>query len=335
MKDYGLQKNGNGKQERLINDYLKKGINPVPEYPYLDEPTWNAFVQLKTSPSFQEISNKATTTAKLNKYPPRIDPRGYRGMKPQWEKEMESGEATKFHNIRSERIEKDTQLSHGDWFPGPGADVLTEVLGPEHQDIKEKIKIKVEAMMEAKMEAKIEEMNAQMEEMKTYMQQFLSKNEGIHITSPVLKKNSVVSTVSNELDGIKTPTACELVIPYDTMNQKCAKGMVFPYGNGQIHSVPLNANHLKVSLDKIYDQYDCIPLPVSTEEAIIYPNQGTGYILDSQKNPDEKPVENYIIVKYVEEAVARLKEDIDTTHPMKWTLVEVKVLHGYLEPASC
>ncbi|CAH1417330.1 unnamed protein product [Lactuca virosa] len=553
-------------KSRLVNDYLKKGRNLVPEYPYLDEPTWNAFVQLKTSPSFQEISNKATTTAKLNKYPPRIGPRGYRGMKHQWEKEMESGESTEFHNIRSERarnfilarlkrdptgiyslptdlyslaselIEKDTQLSHGDWFPGPGADVLTEVLGPEHpgrtravghnvglrqsmprvdkkkgkshdkynlEDIKEKMKIEVEveAMMEAKMEAKIEEMNAQMEEMKTYMQQFLSKNEGIHITSPLLKKNSVVST---------TPTACELVIPYDAMNQKCAKGMVFPYGNGQIHSVPLNANHLRVSIDKIYDQYDCIPLPVSTEEAskmcealhgivewprnaikiiqssqfkpnveqdkrcsflpvavdpqpritksvpviskgvmkktkpakesliphnsnkqvdlekmpllmkriyrrlmnrdapddaiyveaepgilgaqkietyiypeeilrllnkqwldisvitwfqimlhsmletrggnkvnrcafispseiqaticesngedvmllVICPNQGTGYILNSQKNPDEKPVENYIVVKYVEEAVARLKEAIDTTHPMKWTLVE-------------
>ncbi|CAH1418482.1 unnamed protein product [Lactuca virosa] len=387
------------------------------------------------------------------------------------------------------------------------------------------------------MEAKIEEMNAQMEEMKTYMHQLLSKNEGIHITSPVLKKNSVVSTVSDELDGIKTPTACELVIPYGAMNQKCAKGMVFPYGNGQIHSVPLNANHLRVSIDKIYDQYDCIPFPVSTKEAsklcealhgivqwprnaikiiqssqfkpnveqdkrcsslpvaidpqpritksvpviskgvmkktkpskesliphnsnkqvelekmplimkrmyrrlmnrealddaiyveaepgilgarkietyiypeeilrllnkqwldisvitwfqimlhsmletrggnkvnkcafispseiqaticesngegvvsyivdamrfhkdkqffvapywqglhwmllVICPNQGTWYILDSQKNPDEKPVENYIVVKYVEEVVTRLKEDIDTTHPMNWTLVE-------------
>ncbi|CAI9284343.1 unnamed protein product [Lactuca saligna] len=504
-------------KSRLVNDYLKKGRNPVPEYPYLDEPTWNAFVQLKTSPSFQEVSNKATTTAKLNKYPPRIGSRGYRGI---------YSLPTDLYSLVSELIEKDTQLSHGDWFPGPGADVLTE----------EKMKIEVEAMMEAKMEAKIEEMNAQMEEMKTYMQQFLSKNEGMHITSPVLKKNSVVSTVSDELDGIKTPTACELVIPYETMNQKCAKGMVFPYGNGQIHSVPLNANHFRVSIDKIYDQYDCIPLPVSTEEAsklcealhgivqwprnaikiihssqfkpnveqdkrcsslpvtidpgvmkktkpakesliphnsnkqvdlekmpllmkrmyrclmnrdapddaiyveaepgilgaqkietyiypkeilrllnkqwldisvitwfqimlhsmletrggnkvnicafispsetqaticesngegvvsyivdamcfhkdkqffvspywqglhwmllVICPNQGTGYILDSQINPDKKLVESYIIVKYVEEAVARLKEDIDT-HPMKWTLVEVKVLHGYLELASC
>nr|KAJ0214647.1 hypothetical protein LSAT_V11C400186960 [Lactuca sativa] len=584
-------------KSRLVTEYLKKGRNPVPEYPYLDEPTWNAFVQLKTSPSFQEISSKATETARLNKYPPRIGPRGYRGMKPQWEKEMESGNSTEFHNIRSERarnfilarlkrdptgmyslptnlyplasdlIEKDTQLSHGDWFPGPGEDVLTEVLGPEHpgrtravghnvglrqsmprvdkkkrkshdkntfEDMKEKMRIEVEAMMEAKMEAKIEEMNAQIEEMKTYMHRFLSKNEGRHITSPVLKKNSVVSTVSDELDGIKTPTACELMIPYGAMNQKCAKGMVFPYGNGQIHSVPLNANHLKVSIDKIYDQYDCIPLPVSTEEAsklydvlhgivqwprnaikiiqiklnveqdkrcsslpvatdpqpritksvpaiskgvvkktkpakesliphtsnnqvelekmplvmrrmykrlmnreapgdaiyveaepgilgaqkietyiypeeilrllnkqwldisvitwfqimlhsmlethggnkvnkcafispseiqaticesngegvvsyivdamrvhedkeffvapywqglhwtllVICPNKGTGYILDSLKNSNEKAVENYIVVKYVEEAVASLKEDIETTHPMNWTLVE-------------
>nr|KAJ0228633.1 hypothetical protein LSAT_V11C100040270 [Lactuca sativa] len=223
-------------KRRLVTEYLKKGKNP-----YLDEPTWNAFVQLKTSPSFQEISNKATETTKLNKYPPRIGPRGYGVMKPEWEKEMESGDSTELHNIRN------TQLSHGDWFPGPEADVLTEVLGPEHpgrtrsvghnvglrqsmpmidkkkrkshdkcnlEDIKEKMKIEVEAMMEAK----IEEMNDQIEEMKTYMHYFLSKNEGIHITSPVLKKNSVVSTVSDELDGIKTPTACELVIPYSAMN---------------------------------------------------------------------------------------------------------------------
>nr|KAJ0196343.1 hypothetical protein LSAT_V11C700378130 [Lactuca sativa] len=104
-------------------------------------------------------------------------------------------------------------------------------------------------------------MNTQVEEMKTYMQLFRSKNEGIHITSPVFKKNSFVSTVSYELDGIK------LVIPYGVKNQKCAKGMVFPYGNGQIYSVPLNANHLRVSIDKIYNQYDYIPPSVSIEEA--------------------------------------------------------------------
>ncbi|CAH1433920.1 unnamed protein product [Lactuca virosa] len=51
-------------------------------------------------------------------------------------------------------------------------------------------------------------------------------------------------------------------------------------------------------------------------------SRGCWYILDSQKNPDEKLVENYIVVKYVEEDVARLKEDIDTTHPMNWTLVK-------------
>ncbi|XP_052623994.1 uncharacterized protein LOC111916714 [Lactuca sativa] len=55
---------------------------------------------------------------------------------------------------------------------------------------------------------------------------------------------------------------------------------------------------------------------------VICPNQGIGYVLDSLKNPNEKPVENYIVVKYVEEAVERLKEDIDTTNSMNWTLVE-------------
>ncbi|KAI3510158.1 hypothetical protein L1887_25689 [Cichorium endivia] len=351
-------------KSRLVNKFLKKGRNPLDEYPYLDEDTWNAFVRLKSSQEFEEISSKAKATVKLNKYPPRLGPRGYRGMKPRWEKELASGESTEFHNIRSERarnfilarlkrdptgvctlpaelyslasevIEKDTRLSQGDWVPGPREDVLTEVLGAEHpgrtrgvghivglrqsmpgvdkkkrksydksnlEDIKEKIRVEVEAMMHTKMEAKIEEMNAQMEEMKAYMQQFLSnnddvpatvtspqflsKNDDLHaaavpavpaavptvpatVTNPLLKKNSAVSTpVLDDLDLIKTPTACELVIPYGAMNQKCARGMVFPYGNGKIHSVPLEKNHLRVSIDKIYAQYDCIPLPILTEEA--------------------------------------------------------------------
>ncbi|CAH1418483.1 unnamed protein product [Lactuca virosa] len=141
---------------KILRKTLLTFEKPVPH-----DPLDHVFLILLLT-SFQEISSKATETTKLNKYPPRIGPRGYRGMKPQWEKEMESGESTKFHNIRSERarnfilarlkrdptgiyslptdlyslaselIEKDTQLSHGDWFPGPGADVLTEVLGPEH-----------------------------------------------------------------------------------------------------------------------------------------------------------------------------------------------------------
>ncbi|CAH1444356.1 unnamed protein product [Lactuca virosa] len=70
---------------------------------------------------------------------------------------------------------------------------------------------------------------------------------------------------------------------------------------------------------------------------VICPNQGTGYILDSQKNPDEKPVENYIVVKYVEEVVARLKEDTDTTHPNNWTLVEVccVLLNIFVDSSYC
>lgn len=55
---------------------------------------------------------------------------------------------------------------------------------------------------------------------------------------------------------------------------------------------------------------------------LICPNQRTGYILDSKKMSNGKTIENYLVVKCVEEATVRLNENSNTTYPMTWTLVE-------------
>ncbi|XP_052622601.1 uncharacterized protein LOC128125881 [Lactuca sativa] len=62
------------------------------------------------------------------------------------------------------------------------------------------------------------------------------------------------------------PTPCELVLPYGELDQKCAKGLVFPYGNGLIHTLPLRENHLKVLIDDIDSRYENFPVPVMTKE---------------------------------------------------------------------
>ncbi|CAH1444016.1 unnamed protein product [Lactuca virosa] len=82
-----------------------------------------------------------------------------------------------------------------------------------------------------------------------------------------VQNNSSGSTsTSDALDTIKTITHCDLVLPYGDMNQKCARGMVFPYNDGLIHSLPLRENHLKVMIDNIDESYKGVPIPVMTNE---------------------------------------------------------------------
>lgn len=64
-------------------------------------------------------------------------------------------------------------------------------------------------------------------------------------------------------------TRCDLVLPYGEMNQKCARGMVFPYNDGLIHSCPLRENHLKVLVDDVEERFKAIPVPVMTDEVSI------------------------------------------------------------------
>ncbi|CAH1436559.1 unnamed protein product [Lactuca virosa] len=68
------------------------------------------------------------------------------------------------------------------------------------------------------------------------------------------------------MSGHEMPTPCELVLTYGELDQKCAKGLVFPYGNGLLHTLPLRENHLKVMIDDIDSRYENFPLPVMTKE---------------------------------------------------------------------
>nr|KAJ0203547.1 hypothetical protein LSAT_V11C500228780 [Lactuca sativa] len=82
-----------------------------------------------------------------------------------------------------------------------------------------------------------------------------------------VQQNNYGSTPTlDAMDAIKMPTPCELVLPYGELDQKCAKGLVFPYGNGLIHTLPLRENHLKVMIDDIDSRYENFPLPVMTKE---------------------------------------------------------------------
>ena len=68
---------------------------------------------------------------------------------------------------------------------------------------------------------------------------------------------------------LQGPTGCELMLPYGRVRPTLAKGTVFPLKDGLIHSVPFEAGHLRVSVDRIYEEkYHSIPLPVSPDDEI-------------------------------------------------------------------
>ncbi|CAH1436970.1 unnamed protein product [Lactuca virosa] len=61
-------------------------------------------------------------------------------------------------------------------------------------------------------------------------------------------------------------TDYDLMLPYSTVRPSLAKGTVFPFSDGAIHSVPLKAGHLRVLVDIIYRDHHYILLPVSLIE---------------------------------------------------------------------
>ncbi|CAH1415850.1 unnamed protein product [Lactuca virosa] len=94
-----------------------------------------------------------------------------------------------------------------------------------------------------------------------------SRNHAPDDVSLGVQQNNCGSTPTlNALDAIKMPTPCELVLPYGELDKKCAKGLVFPYGNGLIHTLPLRENHLKVMINDIDSRYENFPLLVMTKE---------------------------------------------------------------------
>ncbi|KAL7586234.1 hypothetical protein Lser_V15G40778 [Lactuca serriola] len=106
-------------------------------------------------------------------------------------------------------------------------------------------------------------------------------------TTSVGSKTSM--TLLDDLHKIMA-TDCELMLPYGTVCPSLAKGTVFHFRDGVIHSVPLEAGHLRVSVDIIYRDHHSFlllvspiegkdkrpliePLPMSTQAAPILHDQ--------------------------------------------------------------
>ncbi|KAL4575120.1 hypothetical protein LXL04_021961 [Taraxacum kok-saghyz] len=260
--------------------FMDKGIDPLKEFPYLEKETWKTFVKEKSTPEFQDIRVKATASVKMNKNPPLLGPLGYRGNRPRWEKEMESGEMTKVRKISSRRardyifarlkrdasgalrvtpqiepivdalVEKQNEVTQADSEIAPGSDLLVEVLGPEHPVLKE---------MKDKQEDH-STLIADMREEITMLRREMAGNRNIDVTSPVVNQTSFGSApMVDVLDNITVATECELLLPYGMVQRKCAKGQVFPCGNGILHTFPMQKDHVRVSVDKIYNGYDSLP----------------------------------------------------------------------------
>ncbi|XP_052623355.1 uncharacterized protein LOC111876917 [Lactuca sativa] len=182
-------------------------------------------------------------------------------------------------------VDVQTQISEGDLELSPGEDLLTKVIGPEHpgrtravghdvglrkgmQGTDKKKRKKHENETIVKLQTTIDLMGSQLAKLQAHFDlQQGSRNHAPDDVSLGVQQNNCGSTPTlDALDAIKMPTPCELVLPYGELDQKCAKGLVFPYGNGLIHTLPLRENHLKVLIDDIDSRYENFPVPVMTKE---------------------------------------------------------------------
>ncbi|CAI9300520.1 unnamed protein product [Lactuca saligna] len=144
--------------------------------------------------------------------------------------------------IMDELVDVQTQISEGDLELSPGEDLLT------------KTTIDLMGSQLAKLQAHFD------------LQQGPRNHAPDDVSLGVQQNNCGSTPTLDALDAIKMPTPCELVLPYGELDQKCAKGLVFPYGNGLIHTLPLRKNHLKVLIDDIDSRYENFPVPVMTKE---------------------------------------------------------------------
>ncbi|CAH1413653.1 unnamed protein product [Lactuca virosa] len=135
------------------------------------------------------------------------------------------------------------------------------------QGIEKKKRKAVDKEVVSKMQVQLDEAVTQLAELRTLFAMQGSRNQVPNNVCFGVQNNSSGSTsTSDALDTIKTITHCDLVLPYGDMNQKCARGMIFPYNDGLIHSLPLRENHLKVMIDNIDERYKGVPVPVMTNE---------------------------------------------------------------------
>ncbi|CAI9276142.1 unnamed protein product [Lactuca saligna] len=303
------------KKNFLVNENER---NPLETYSYLEKTALQKFKERISSKEFQDISEKARITSMCNTNPARVGPHGYRGNKPKWEQEKESGQLpSQLYEIKSERsldyvlgrrsknesgskiippnmepivkklIDVQKEISNGDLLPGPGEDLLTMAIGPEHpgrtravghdiglrkgmQGLDKKKRKVVDKELVSKMQVQLDETVTQLAELRTLFAMQGSRNQvPNNVCFDVQNNRSSSTSTLDGLDTIKAITHCDLMLPYGDMNQKCARGMVFPYNDGLIHSVPLRENHLKVMIDNIDERYKGIPIPVMTNEVDI------------------------------------------------------------------
>ncbi|CAI9294065.1 unnamed protein product [Lactuca saligna] len=173
----------------------------------------------------------------------------------------------------------ESQISRGDWVPEPGEDSLTAVLGREHPDRtravghivglrkamhgidKKKRKMHGKESM-GELRAKLDEVTKQVAELKAVIHD--SRKQVMDSVSLRVHNSSSISMLT--LAVITNPTQCKLVLPYGALDQNCATGLVFPYGDGLIHSLPLRENHMKVLIYQINKDFQSLPIPVVTGE---------------------------------------------------------------------
>ncbi|CAI9271355.1 unnamed protein product [Lactuca saligna] len=234
-------------QLRAFKKRLKKKCDnqrdPLETYSYLERNTLQSFRQRISSEEFQKISEKARASSMNNKNLARVGPLGYRGKKAKWEQEMASGQLTpQLYQIKSECS---LHYVMGRWSKNQ---LGSNIIPPTIQPILDKL-------------ATINQMGSQLAKLQAHFYlQHGSTNHAPDDVSLGVQQNNYGSTPTlDALDVIKMPTPYELVLSYGELYQKCVNGLVFPYGNGLIHTLPLRENHIKVMIDDIDNRYENFP----------------------------------------------------------------------------
>nr|KAJ0222087.1 hypothetical protein LSAT_V11C200066020 [Lactuca sativa] len=234
-------------QLRAFKKRLKKKCgnqrDPLETYSYLERNTLQSFRQRISSEEFQEISEKARASSMNNKNLARVGQLGYRGKKAEWEQEMASGQLTpQLYQIKSECS------LHYVMGRRSKNQLGSNIIPPTIQPILHKL-------------ATIDQMGSQLAKLQAHVYlQHGSTNHAPDDVSLGVQQNNYGSTPTlDALDAIKMPTPYELVLSYGELYQKCVNGLVFPYGNGLIHTLPLRENHIKVMIDDIDSRYENFP----------------------------------------------------------------------------
>ncbi|CAI9264530.1 unnamed protein product [Lactuca saligna] len=222
-------------KKRRIHDFMANGRDPIPIYPYLDPDTWKTFKKERSSKEFRAISEKARANAKLQKNPARLGPHGYRVL-------------GREHPGRTRAV-------------GHTVGLRKAMQGND----KKKRKMHVKESMN--------EMRATIDDLTKQVAEVVEVKEMMHESNKQVVDNVSPGVLNSSCDSmpalveITNPTQCKLVLPYGALDQNCASGLVFPYGNGLIHSLPLRENYLKVLIDKINKDFQGLSIPVVTDEA--------------------------------------------------------------------